>query len=944
MITTIEKNYELEEILKSTDYGECEKQQGTFDNFYEPFLNYFSRQNGKLYPTIMGYGIDEGSVEQGLVKELKNKLVSISIQTLITYFHESALDHNYELFNRSFLQAENIKKVMNRYPGLCELIQSKLRKTGSFISEILYSADRDMDTIRTIFQGQYQCLKEIKISLGDTHNNGKSVAVLCFNHDEKIVYKPRGLKTDLAFATICRWLNAANNFYEIKTVSTIHRENYGWQEYIELNSELSEGEVSRYCRRIGYLLAIFRVLNTTDIHAENILPMGEYPMLVDLETITANRVMLTDGTSLSDSVQDVLFHSVMSSCLLPSRSLHSPLDLDLSGLGGKEGQRSSKMKYEQLVGAGTDHIHFEKRCVESSGYNNRIRCQGKTVRFSEYVAEIETGFCQIYDYISSKKEVFQEIVDGSLKNAEIRQVLRGTYVYERYLSAVYHPNYLQKKEERNRLFNLIKKHNNEKENEEVHQMMNHDFPYFLSNYSNRDLYTVDGICAKEYFVKSVKDIITQNINGLGRRDREFQLYLIRNSLMTGKDDIMKGNVEDTEFLLKNCRTPLEAAAELGDHIMEYSIWNKAGTSCTFLDIQIGDHGSAITSMEFNLYQMGGLILFFFALAKETKSDDYKCFGEAVLRGMEELYSPERISAGTSVFSGFSSLLYLYYNLYRLTGVSLYRKKYLECLKKLQTYNGFGAEATEDIIGGLAGCIIMLCGIYEYEHEPMLWELIKSYGRCLEEKCIRQKPKLTGFAHGCSGYALALALAAKRTDNKELFSAALDLVAYEDQDFIQADGNWKDKRAVGHECCCYWCHGAPGILLARCMIAELTDDARIREQLSEKIKIAQKVTLDSLKNMHNHSLCHGQMGNLEILQIVSRSAGDSQLHRQLIQQYHNILRDVMIHGIKYGIPGVKGIFSFMQGLSGIAYGFLRSVNPDYPSVLSLQIYGGDYVEN
>src|SRR6202140_1970224 len=67
----------------------------------------------------------------------------------------------------------------------------------------------------------------------------------------------------------------------------------------------------------------------------------------------------------------------------------------------------------------------------------------------------------------------------------------------------------------------------------------------------------------------------------------------------------------------------------------------------------------------------------------------------------------------------------------------------------------------------------------------------------------------------------------------------------------------------------WCHGAPGIGLARIDSLKYMDDRETREE----IQIALSKTLKSSSGM-NHCLCHGDLGNLDILLHAAQRVDDS----------------------------------------------------------------------
>lgn len=67
---------------------------------------------------------------------------------------------------------------------------------------------------------------------------------------------------------------------------------YGYSEFIENTPAESPEAVKRYYYRMGNAFALFHALGSSDLHFENFIAAGEYPALVDLETIVTPAVKL----------------------------------------------------------------------------------------------------------------------------------------------------------------------------------------------------------------------------------------------------------------------------------------------------------------------------------------------------------------------------------------------------------------------------------------------------------------------------------------------------------------------------------------------------------------------------------------------------------------------------------------------------------------------------
>jgi lantibiotic modifying enzyme len=201
--------------------------------------------------------------------------------------------------------------------------------------------------------------------------------------------------------------------------------------------------------------------------------------------------------------------------------------------------------------------------------------------------------------------------------------------------------------------------------------------------------------------------------------------------------------------------------------------------------------------------------------------------------------------------------------------------------------------------------------------------------------------LAGFSHGAAGIAWALLELAALTGEERFQAAAVAAIAYERTLFSPDMGNWRDLRelevlrraapSAQDVFVTLWCHGAPGIGLARLRALSHLDDAVIRNEIDTALHttLAQGFGL-------NHSLCHGDLGNLELLLQASQVLDNPQWRPQVDRLAAMILESIDQHGWLCGIPlGVESP-GLMTGLAGIGYGLLRLAEPMcVPSVLVLE---------
>jgi len=92
---------------------------------------------------------------------------------------------------------------------------------------------------------------------------------------------------------------------------------------------------------------------------------------------------------------------------------------------------------------------------------------------------------------------------------------------------------------------------------------------------------------------------------------------------------------------------------------------------------------------------------------------------------------------------------------------------------------------------------------------------------------------------------------------------------------------------------------------------------------------------------NHSLCHGDLGNLELVREASRVLEDEDLKTKAERIASGVLTQIEQEGPRCGASIHTEIPGLLTGLAGIGYGLLRAVYPDrVPSVLLLELPAGE----
>jgi type 2 lantibiotic biosynthesis protein LanM len=192
--------------------------------------------------------------------------------------------------------------------------------------------------------------------------------------------------------------------------------------------------------------------------------------------------------------------------------------------------------------------------------------------------------------------------------------------------------------------------------------------------------------------------------------------------------------------------------------------------------------------------------------------------------------------------------------------------------------------------------------------------------------------LLGFAHGASGIASALGALARALGRSDFLAGAREALRYERSHFRPAEGNWPDLRsfvqpAQGGEppCMMAWCHGAPGIGMARLRLYSLLPE---EPEILEEALIAVETTAATLgpapRGTGNFSLCHGDGGNADLLLTAADILDRPDLRRQAemagiaaIEQFEE-----QRGPWPCGVPGAGETPNLLLGLAGIGYFLLR----------------------
>ena len=202
-----------------------------------------------------------------------------------------------------------------------------------------------------------------------------------------------------------------------------------------------------------------------------------------------------------------------------------------------------------------------------------------------------------------------------------------------------------------------------------------------------------------------------------------------------------------------------------------------------------------------------------------------------------------------------------------------------------------------------------------------------------------KPNLLGFGHGASGIALALMELSAEVGEQRFARCADNAIAYESSWYNEEHDLWPDLRhddPIGSAGATHvaWCHGAAGIGMSRLRMWEITQNVKYRIETEKACSQTAAMIDRQLAGQTNWSLCHGILGNLDLL-LMSRSAvweNHDALISRVMDKGHNDFVAKRRPWV-YDAPTSEALPGLMLGTAGTGYAYLRYAAPDdVPSAL------------
>ncbi|WP_096087447.1 DUF4135 domain-containing protein [Agaribacterium haliotis] len=282
--------------------------------------------------------------------------------------------------------------------------------------------EKDLKSLRDEgFISRDSVLKAVNVASADKHH-GLHVLELKFTSSEMVFYKPRTGDGSKLLSNISSLF--LDNGLPLLSPRSLVFSGYHWMEGVTYQPLLSESDAKNFAFCGGVLYGVAGVLNSSDLHFENIMATLHGPIVIDCETICQPRFSKIAESYLLKRERDE-FHDISS--LFFNHDKYDDLDLDYGGLSCVDFYFRPDPYSGLQVRLSSEHrelaLYKSKSAVEVNGA--RI---APAVEYFEYFSK---GIRLANDFLAENKQDILNLISPELV---FRVPIRATRVYAGLLS------------------------------------------------------------------------------------------------------------------------------------------------------------------------------------------------------------------------------------------------------------------------------------------------------------------------------------------------------------------------------------------------------------------------------------------------------------------------------------------------------------------------------
>ncbi|MGC5363625.1 type 2 lanthipeptide synthetase LanM family protein [Streptomyces sp. DT24] len=889
-----------------------------FETVLAPFAECAVERSLRSLPDGTDRDVDLPAVRADFVRHLSRRLARIAARTLVLELNVARVSgrlggatpaERFRDFLRLTGRRDGLTALLTEYAVLARLLARTSLDAAAALAEMLdrLAADRALLAAGPLVGRVPGRLVSVDPAAGDSHHGGRTVMLLRFADGTGLVYKPRPLSAHRHFNELAEWFNTLPGTPDLRVLALLDRGTYGWVEFAEERPCPSADLVESFYRRQGALLALLHVLDGTDLHYENVIACGEHPVLVDVETLF-HPAEPADGTD--DPAARALQRSVYRVGLLPQLFVGDESALDVSGIGGGRAALSP-VEGVDWAGAGTDEMRLVRRAHRFTESSNQPRLLGAAVDPTAYTEALLSGFRAGYEAVRAARAELTgpEGLLHAFAGDAVRVVARPTRVYATLLDESTHPDLLRNADERQKVLELL--HTDALGaglpvlvEDELTDLWAGDVPLFTTRPDSTDLWSASGRRLPGPSAEPGLARVDAKLAALGPVDRQDQEWIIRAAMVstsaTFAHHVAGAARERTAATAPEPEHLLSAARSVGDLLVSLAYHGHDRTNWIGLEL-LGERYWRLGPMAADLAGgYTGPALFLAQLAALTGADRYAEAARSALTAVPGLLAtlhglPDELGPlGSGAFAGLGGITYALTEVARLLDDPQIREWAGSAVRLTRT--AAETETEYGVRSGVAGGLVALLAAHRNTGDAEAWQGAQ---RCAARITEAPLPTAAGFADGAAGLGWALlrfAEAGGGDGHRRKGLAAL-----------RAATAASDRSGS-------WCRGRTGIALAVADSPAALADPRLGAWARGTAAAVAKT-----RPPHDDSLCHGELGILELL----GHEALPQTRADWVRRAGALLAGTDGAGPRCGTPGHVPHPGLLTGLAGIGHGLLRA---------------------
>jgi type 2 lantibiotic biosynthesis protein LanM len=664
-------------------------------------------------------------------------------------------------------------------------------------------------------------------------------------------------------------------------------------------------------------------------------------------------------SAASDAAADMIMNSVMAVGILPAYG-RAP-DTSVFAMGALTADWNSKVKLS-WIDINTDNMRPTRTKVVDTANPNLPHVEGRYARLGDYVDAFVAGFEDYARFLSrhTRGPDQGQVFDG-FAGAPVRKVVRPTRFYSMLLQRLKTPRSMDDGTNWSAHADFIARlsdwDGDSDSNWPFHRaersaLLALNVPHFVLPSDGHVVSDFTGPVTT-LTGPSPLDRARDRLRGFDEREIAWQVAVIRANTTPTKPP---NTAETLRLLLKSDVTAtatnqsfVSEADRISAELSEHAIRRGGSASWIGLDWMGDAEVFQLAPLGPDLYNgVSGVAVFLAAhsaVARHAPSAELALAALSHLRRKLKDRNAARFarSLGIGGATGLGSLVYALTVISRsLDNADLLADA--DVASALMTDDLIAADKRLDALGGSAGAILALLRLYRDTRTPDVLARAVACGEHLlrQERVgpqgarswvgfgLGEKP-LNGMSHGAAGFAYALASLAGATGRGDFQEAASECIAFENATYDTSRHNWPDLRHTGEPgWACRWCHGAPGIGLARAAL--LRQGGMDATALKADVRNALS-GVDQAWPAELDTLCCGTLGNVEFLCEASEALGRPDIREAAASRLAAVVQAASSAGDYRWNSGKRRFnLGLFRGLAGVGYTLLRQRDNTLPNVL------------